>query len=703
MYFWNSYPFVRLSITLILGILAFDHYPELWRNALLHIFLLIFLLLVSLACSYRLGYYQLRHLNGIIAMLLFFSIGGQLTNKKYRDLPNSHYTHIIEEIDGFSGIVMSTSNERSNHFRYDFELMEVQTNDSTFPAQGTIHLYVRKDTAEQLIFGYGDVLLVSGSFYDVQPPNNPHEFNYKKYLSRQGIYAHCFVQNDQVQKVSSRPSNPILMFAFWIQRAAIRIIDRNIPQPRENGIAKALFLGIKDHLDNEVKKSYSAAGAMHVLAVSGLHVGIVYLFIKFLLGGLKKNAKGRKLFGLIAIFTIWLFALITGLSPSVLRAATMFSIMAISEIRSKKGNIYNTLGVAAFVLLLFDPYLIYSVGFQLSFAAVFGIVYLQPKIYRLINFDSWLPDKAWAITCVSIAAQVSTFPLTAFYFHQFPTYFLISNLVVIPAATIMLVGGIIMMLIDPFSNIIGEFLGIILSKFIWTVNESVSFVESLPMSLIEWIYLDQIGVVLTYAIVLSLIWGLHHRAFQILIVHLILLVSFASWLVRSNHQQSLSHQLIFYEIKGQIAIDHIKGHQSTLFTNFPENEDLELLAFQIDPNRLASRLSPIKETITDLYESGAFRKNDSFSTGVIGGIKILIIDSSTFHLSIAKIIETDVLIIENEAVKSLRWLNEHFQFTHLILGNTNRSFFSRKFKKLGSEEGIVVHSLSLDGALILEL
>lgn len=699
MYFWNSYPFVRLVIVLIAGTIGHDSYPSIWNSfPSLNLFVLAFSI-VTLLVSKRIGFYKLRHVNGILFLLLFFLLGGELAHRQYHVKSNDHYSKISRRVRGFAGQVMSTANERTNHHRYDFSLHEVLFEDSIIPSEGVIHLYVRKDSTNKIL-SYGDFITAKGSFFQVSGPGNPSEFDYRKYLSRQNIFSHAFIRGSDLEIIYSKPSNPIFEYAYRFQFKALEIIDRNIPQSRENGIAKALLLGIKDHLDNDVKRSYSAAGAMHVLAVSGLHVGVIYLFLQYLLGRLRATSSGRKIFGILSIGVIWTYAIVTGLSPSVLRAATMFSIMAIGDIRSRKGNIYNTLGLAAFILLLFDPYLIYSVGFQLSFAAVFGIVYLQPKIYHLFNFNSWLIDKAWAITAVSIAAQVATFPISAFYFHQFPTYFLISNLVVIPAATVMLFGGILMLIVDVLSQALGLFVGNLLSKFIWGVNECIAMVEAMPNSLLDWIYMDQQGLVMIYSVILTLFWGLHHRSFNTLIISALILIYLTSAQLKSLWFQSSREFITLYELNETSAIDYIKGHQATLFVDTIQNDDLELLSFQINPNRLALSLKPVSQTIREISNSKEFESGPFYISGILGDTRILILDSVTFHLTFKKPIVTDLLIIENESVKSLTWLNKKFQYNHLILGNKNSTFFINKIKKQAQSLNQRVHSLHQDGAFV---
>ena len=646
MYFWNSYPFVRFSIALILGIVLFDHFPIFSDIAISAGLAASILLALSVLVSHRLGFYKLRHLNGLLALIVLVFVGAYNTKHRYHSAPENHYKFIEGKVLGYSGKVSSTVNERTKHFRYSLDLTMVK-GDSVKETFGTIHLYVQKDSLKFPPLKYGDMIMVRGSFFPVGGPDNPEEFDYRNYLSKQGIYAHSFVNTDQIQVTGNTPKSQIIAWAYSLRRASKKIIDRHIPEPRENAISKALLLGIKDYLDNDIKQAYASAGAMHVLAVSGLHVGIIYLLLRIVFGKMRKSGNAwRYVFGCLSVLAIWLYATVTGLSPSVMRAATMFTVIAIGDAIDRDDSIYNSLGIAAFILLIYDPYLVYSVGFQLSFAAVTGIVYLQPKLYRLFNSRYWIIDKAWSITCVSIAAQLATFPLSAYYFHQFPTYFLVSNLVVIPGAFLLLIIGVVMLLVDPLVASIGQFLGKLLYYLMWGLNESIEQVQKLPFSLVEWIYMDRVGLILTYLIVISLISGLQFHSFKTLIFSTILSLGFIGHNIRTHREQVLEEKLIFYEIKDRTAIDYIRGESAHLFIDeIPSN--LELLEFQIDPNRLANHLPPISQSI---FPIGEIIEKGSMSYGQIAEKRILIFDSTTFHLRFTDRIKTDILLIENESV-----------------------------------------------------
>ena len=246
----------------------------------------------------------------------------------------------------------------------------------------------------------------------------------------------------------------------------LNILKENGLKNNELAVASALILGYKDDLGEELKHSYSSAGATHVLAVSGLHVGIIFLVLNFLLNILDKNDRFKISKAILLICFLWAYATITGLSPSVVRAATMFSFVTIGKSFGKSSSIYNTLCASAFVLLVYNPYLIMEVGFQLSYLAVVGIVYFQSIIYKWIYVKNKFLKYIWMITSVSIAAQLTTFPLGLLYLHQSPTYLFASNLFVIPGA-MLIIGLGILLFITSWIPLISGGIGWLLAKFIW--------------------------------------------------------------------------------------------------------------------------------------------------------------------------------------------------------------------------------------------
>ncbi len=695
MYFWNTYPFVRLSIALISGILCYDYFPDGWQYCFLVFGVLLGLKSIAIAIASKYGHFKNRLLTGTLGLLLIFLLGGWLSKIHNDSYPQNHYKNMDDWVTAYQGTIVSPAVENADYHRYEFRLQHI-ISDTIKPIKGIIFLYIKKDTLSKRLY-YGDVLGVKGSIFSIPPPKNPEGFNYKKFLERQHILAQSFVSQTEVKKIGHQPPSDILSFAFMLRREASIIIDHTIKGKNENAIAKALLLGVKDHLNNEIKRDYSSAGAMHVLAVSGLHVGIIYLLFSIIFGRIKDSGKiGKGLFIVSSILIIWLYAFITGLSPSVLRAAVMFSMISLGQAYAQKGNIYNTLGAAAFILMVYDPNLIYSVGFQLSFSAVLGIVYLQPKLYRVFQFRSLVSDKAWSITCVSIAAQVATFPLSIYYFHQFPTYFLLSNLVVIFAAFLGLLIGATMLIVYPILAIVGELLGQTLEILFLGLNYLMSVVGYLPYSLIEWLFIDRFELIITYLSIILFMLIIQKKSFTRVSLFFSAIILGMIYHSYSLFKQSKKEEVIFYTIKDNIAIDYIKGFSSTLFLEKVDRESLDLSAYQINPYHRASHLSPIKETIQSIKT-----ESNAIVPLKVGSHQIILFDSTTFHLEFSSRIRCDLIYIENEAVKSLQWLNQKFDFDLIVLGTKNTWYYANKIKKQATEIDLEIHDLKNDGALVL--
>jgi competence protein ComEC len=249
---------------------------------------------------------------------------------------------------------------------------------------------------------------------------------------------------------------------------------------RELGVLSALTIGYKIDLDQETLQAYSASGATHILAVSGMHVGLIYVVLTWVFSFLQRVRFGNVIKAVLLILMVWYYAFLTGLSPSVLRASVMITFLGLGQIAQQKLNVYNSLAIAAFVLLLINPVDLMDVGFQLSFLAVLGIVSLYPVINNWVA-SNIVVNQIWSLVAVSISAQLATFPLSLYYFHQFPNYFLLSNLVVVPLATLVIYGSIVLLVLSGFKLLLAPF-GIVLYYMVWFLNEIVLWIERLPFS-----------------------------------------------------------------------------------------------------------------------------------------------------------------------------------------------------------------------------
>jgi competence protein ComEC len=317
------------------------------------------------------------------------------------------------------------------------EVLAVVEDSVVVPCRGRIALLLQ-DSLHTIPQHVDEVLWLQAEVAEVARAKNPFEFDFATYRSRQGVHVQAFVEQHHWKKDS------LLYTATW-RGSFIRLRERLLDalraqsiEQREMGVLAALVLGKTTEMDAEVMQAYAAAGAVHVLAVSGLHVALIYMLLKPIFSWIFGKRRARYLRWLIPTALLWFYAALTGFSPSLLRAALMFSCFIEADTFGRSSNIYNTMSASVVVLVVCDPMVIYSMGFVLSYLAVLGIVVIQPRIHAWFYFSPIILRKAWELTSVSIAAQIATLPVTLYLFHQFPTWFIITNLLVIPLSTLVL-------------------------------------------------------------------------------------------------------------------------------------------------------------------------------------------------------------------------------------------------------------------------
>lgn len=580
------FPFLRITFFFVLGVIS-SVYTNLKVSSST-----VFITVLASFVIYSLLYASVRKirffsLNLLISIALFSGIyimGFAIT---WLNTPVNHYNHVkhvTKEIVAYSAIVREQPVAKTKSHRILVAITEVKTKVGWQQAEGKLFLYVKSDTLESPI-KYGQQLLISGTPQKITPPKNPEEFNYKQYIGFQGIYYQHFITTDKLSIIGEGLGNSVIGYSLKARRWCEQVIKHHVSSPRERAIALALIVGVKDEIDADISTAYAAAGAMHVLAVSGLHVGVIYWIISLLFKPYQNRKYGKWIFLLVTLFGLWSYAFVTGLSASVLRAVTMFSFVTIGSVSNRQTNIYNTLSVSAFVLLCYNPYLIMAVGFQLSFLAVFGIVYLQPKIHNLFYVSNKWLDKVWAITSVSIAAQIATASLVVLYFHQLPSYFFISNLFVIPGAFLMLCLGLGLFALSwlPFVN---EFLGWALHSTIWGVNELVFLIREIPYNTIDNIYLSTFQSWCIIIIIIIVLGMLYFRRSYWVVLMIIPVIGFTTTSSRQANENANAREIIFYAINKTTAIDFIQGQYAYLYADEELLFNKDKLKFHIAPYRL---------------------------------------------------------------------------------------------------------------------
>jgi competence protein ComEC len=683
---WIPYTFIRTTFFLICGIVLAIYFPHAIRIELT-IVVLVFLLLLYMLIFFLQKKGQSMWFNPGLTGLTIVFFAGYVHVRCQTGADGEKHLFRYNPVAFYEVRVESYAEEKEKTWKVSGKILAVKM-ENWMSAEGKVVLYFPKRDFEKP-FNYGDVLLIKGSPSEVPPPGNPGEFDYKTFLTYRRIYHQHFAQKENVRWLRQEVPNQLLYYALQARLWANGVLHKNIDGDQERAVASALILGVTDGLDPELLYAYSATGAMHVLAVSGLHVSIIFLIILFIFKPVTKTKQGKATVVALSLIFLWGYAFVTGLSPSVLRAVTMFSFFAIAKIAARNTNIYNTLAASAFCLLLFDPFLIMSVGFQLSYLAVLGILYIQPMLQRAFEPRSWLANEIWKITSVSIAAQISTLSVALFYFHQFPNYFLLSNLLVIPLSFGVLILGLLILAVS-FIQAAAALVGFCLEIVIRLLNYSVIGVEWLPFSVIENIHITALQAWLLTLIVICLILIVQRRGFVFVkcAVFFTILFGVADWIV--VHEKVRSPNLFVYKVSGHTAIDFTSDGKVWFVGSEKLALDRRKVSFHLRPNRI-------------IVGAAAFPSKPLPSLDVTGGKMFVWCGQSVLLLTDKvfppiEIESPDIIIIANDALEP-SLIVRFPKSTRLVFDGSNSPAYLKKVLKAPSKAP--VHSVLDHGAFQL--
>lgn len=572
-----EFPFVRYLLFFVAGIILSNSFPMEIQYTYGYLLLFTFLIYSLLVVLNRVvGKYSFQFWIPLLGFIQLFVAGAWVSHLQHTQaVSDSGFS--LNGIIGYTAVVIDYEQVKPNSRLNRVKVKEVFFADSSKRVDLEVLLYHK----EEVTLFPGDLIWVSQGFRRIDPPLNPEEFHYQRFMARQGVYYRHFLTQAPIV-LGHVLENPIEAHFQSIRFRVQTTFSEHFQDTQARQIANALLLGQKKDLDNEVSEAYATAGAMHILAVSGLHVGIIYGFFFLLLKPYRLTVAQRVLYLSIIILLIWAYAMLTGMSPSVKRAATMFTFVSLAQMKSRGPSIFNPMAISAFLLLLFDPNLLFAVGFQLSYLALLGILLIQPVLVRM-----WIPTKTfleygWQITTVGIAAQIATFPISALYFGIFPTYFMLSNLVAIPGAFLIMSIGVPYMLFSQVPILAG-WLGWLTETLIRMMNFLIVALQHLPMAKLEFGWVEY--QTWLYLLVLILIlWVIYqpnkHTAWVLMGVLFIITFVDAFKLAFPKNDEAF---LISYGLNQGEVIDLVKNGKLYSWENAPE----EQVSFKVEPFRKA--------------------------------------------------------------------------------------------------------------------
>ena len=610
---WQRFPSIRILMYWVSAIIL---YPLLEINQ--------FSALLSLGLSFTmaLGLNLFPRINqkfGVfgfgfsIKISLFFFMWLILSLKDVKFNEN-HYSHLALEDSYYQLKINSSPKEKEKVFALEAELLSIYKLEKV--VEGNMLLYFEKDSSTSLP-QLGDQIIWKGKPNFIEGPKNPNEFNFKKYLQRTGLHAQAYLKNDSW--FIYKTNNPVNLKSLSLEfrNHLLSIIDSWKAPEEVKNISKALLLGYKNELDQELRNSYANTGVAHILAVSGLHVGILYFLLSFVLKFLNKLRGGQWFRSFILLSVLWFYAFFTGLSPSVLRAVCMFSFLAFAGFFKRDVSIYNTLSASAIFLLLYNPLLLYNLGFQLSYLAVFSIVWLQKHLLALWSPKNWILKQIWSISTVSIAAQIGTSPIAIYYFHQFPSYFLLSNIIIIPLISIIMYCGLLLLILSSlgFPSLL---LLKIYSFLVDMMNLSIREIEKFPGSIISSLHLELSELFLAYLILLLMIvWFLNGKIWK-LKLGLFTFLLFLGLQIAEKHRISNSRGFVFFSLSKARAIAVQEGNTLFLIGDSRFWNDKKQYQYKVQPYLISQNIMELKKRNFDFdfCDSSAVNRGSLLSTNV---------------------------------------------------------------------------------------
>lgn len=683
MNFLQNNPFFRLLLPYILGIILFRRFQL--PNVFLFVFTAISVIcvFVSFFLQKTRHYYSYRYLFGTGIFLLLFLFGYKAAeNKEYK---NAQFD-FVKQKGIFQIELLSAPIEKANSYQCEVALQQYFDSLSWKKAEGKAIVYFQKDSAASALL-YGDRLMVETVFNSPEAAQNPYGFDYAEYLKRQGIAATAYVAGERWRQIDRNTDFSVKRAADECRRYLLDIYRKFNISGQEFAVLAALTLGYTADLDQETRDSYSASGAMHVLAVSGLHVGIIYAVFMLLFAFLNKNRWQRLLKTFLAIVFLWIYAFIAGLSPSITRATLMFSFVAVGAALDRKSQTYNTIFMSAFLMLLINPNYLFEIGFQLSYSAVLSIILFTRLFSEKIVFKYKVLNWSCNLMLVSLAAQIATAPFTIYYFNQFPMYFLFTNLIVIPAASVIIYGAVLL-LISSFLPIIPSIIAFVLTYFIRIINHCIDFIHRLPFSQ-YFVAIEESQIFLLFLAVFCFVGYFFSKKYLALAIGLVSVLLVFSISLFIKFQTLNSSKIIVYAGIKHSHISFIEAGKNLVYT-----DDMTELNRVANTFWLRQKIDKPQNIQTEkCYDNGFvhFRGNRFF----------IMTNDDLKGKTTANPLEIDYLIIGGSLKVRVDDLFECLHPKLVIVDKTITKWYCESIKNACKERNIAYYSIADEGAYVL--
>ena len=620
---------------------------------------------------------------GLTTYITMITLGILVTHIHHPKNHKNHYTTSqIFTKDSIASVTLKISSALKSNVYNDKYVVSILKINQTSVAGFSV-LNIRKDSTSQA-YNVDDILIIKTQIQPLKVPLNPNQFNYKRYLENNYIYSHMHTSYKDVF-IASTVKSTLHGFADAFRKHLNSKLEKHHFKSDELAVINALLLGQRKELSESVYNDYKNAGSIHILAVSGLHVGIILLFLNFIFKPLEYLKHGHVYKIIVIVICLWSFAIITGLSASVLRAALMFSFVALAINLKRPKNTLNVLASSAFVLLLLNPNLLFDVGFQLSYLAVIAIVTIYPILYSFWHSKYWLIDKFWQAFIISIAAQLGVLPISVFYFHQIPGLFLLSNVVIIPFLGFILGYGIVVILLASISllpDFIAKWYGTVIS---W-MNNFFKWIAQQEAFLIQDISFNMFHVLSGYLLIITAYQLYIKRSYPyVLSFIIVLLIGQTSFIYTKYATQTKQQFVVFHKAKSSL-IGVRNGETLQLDHNL--TKITEVKSKMITNYAITNHISEIHEdSIQYLYQ--------------INKKWLLVIDSLGIYN--IKSVKPDYVLLKNSPHINLNRLIDSLQPQVIIADGSNYKSYMARWETTCKKQKLLFHQTNKKGAFVIEL
>jgi competence protein ComEC len=692
---WKKAPFIRFLLPLITGIVLQWNLQippgVLWIILCISSITTIIFFLIPFFERYKLS-----ALSGLAVTLLFIALGGLLSWYKNIQHDKNWFGKKYKYENAFIITLIENPVEKTKSYKANASVNYILENDSCIKTKGTIILYFKKDSTLSTL-EYGSQLIITKPLQEIKNSGNPGGFDYKRYSLFKGITHQVYLKQDEFEILSTTNKNLVQQFLNKSRTKVLSILRKNIKGEKELGLAEALLIGYKDDLDKTLVQSYSNTGVVHVIAISGLHLGLIYWLLILLFKPLQKRKINPIAIGwlrpIFILTGLWLFSLLAGAQPSVLRSAVMFTCIVLGDSFARRSSIYNTLALSALLLLCINPYWLWDVGFQLSYAAVLSIVIFMQPIYNLFYTKNKILDLILKLNAVTIAAQILTVPLSIYHFHQFPNYFLLTNFLAVPLSSLIVLGEILLCVVS-FIPVIAIFIGKILSLLIWIMNSYIERIEILPFSLLDGLQISILQTILLFGVAAGFGFWLMEKSKAGLKYALAALFGFVVLRTISFIQADNRQQLIVYNVPQKRAIDLIDGRKYFFVGDSDLLADDFIRNFHIKPSRVLHRIEPAIN-----FEN--YQQPENLI--IYNSKKIMTLSETKYFSPLGEKIPVDLLLISGNPKLYFNKLAETFSIKQVVFDGSCPTWKINYWKKDCDSLHIPYHDVSEKGAFVMNL